>query len=356
MNLLHQIINRWQHIRVWRLYGILLLTKWLVSLIRLFPPDDVRHLGAWTPGISIIIPERANPKMLAECLTHLFQAAKPLTEPWEIIIVVNGNALSDYQTLINQYPEIRWLHSPQPLGFVSAIRKGVKVAKYDWVYLLNNDMTLDKAALLEILKQRAPQVFAIASQIFFPDKTRRRQETGLTDFRFENGRMQTTHRLPLEEEAPVRGTLYAGAGSSLFRRQLLLHQLNQYDPYHPFYWEDVEWGIRAWREGYEVLFCFTSKAWHRHRATISQFFTPEEVERVFQRNGIQCELHNFLTSRSIKQIMTHIRQQPIQTQNELACLKNCFALLKAHLKASRAPQRDIDLQHLHLIIQNPKSK
>jgi GT2 family glycosyltransferase len=353
MNFSHiftKIINWWQRLRIWRLYGILLLAKWLDSLFRYFPHRPIPALKAWVPGISIIIPERANPEMLAECLASLYMAASQINEPYEIIIVVNGSPLSDYQSLIKQYPDIRWLHSRQPLGFVSAIRQGVKLAKYDGVYLLNNDMTLESNALAEILKWRAPPVFAIASQIFFTEKTRRREETGWTDFRFENGHVQLFD-VPLEDDVTVRGHLYAGGGASLFRRQLLLQKLTWSDPYHPFYWEDVEWGVRAWREGYEVLFCPTSKVWHRHRATVYKFFTPVEVERIFQRNGKQFELRNLLgmkhkTPLSVKQIIADIRQLPIQTQNELACLKNGFALLLAQIHASRAPQRDMSLHYL----------
>ena len=255
-----------------------------------------RDVGPWQPGISVIIPERASPAMLRDCLTNASAAAHRLGEPAEIVVVVNGAPEADYAELRARFPKVVWVHHTAPLGFAAAVSLGLKRARFDGVYLLNSDMMLDPDALVEVAQWRAAHVFAIASQIFFADPNRRREETGWTGFRLQPPDVQIFDVLP-EDEQTVRGNLYAGGGASLFRRELLARRLAS-DPYDPFYWEDVEWGVRAWWEGYEVLFCPRSKAVHRHRATVSRFYPPEEIARIFRRNAVLFELRHDFTGTS----------------------------------------------------------
>ena len=247
--------------------------------------------GPLEPGISIVIPERANPNLLEDCLRSAITACRFLSEPTEIIVVVNGSPAADYELLRAELPEVRWQFFVEGLGYSGAIRAGLRAARFGWVYLLNNDMVLDSHALAEVARWRATRVFAIASQIFFSDTTRRREETGWADLRLENGLLDIFERTP-EDDRSVRGNLYAGGGSSLFQKHLLQRFMGGVDPYSPFYWEDVEWGTRAQRLGYDVLFCPTSKTWHRHRGTVGKLYAAAEIDRIFARNRILFHLRN----------------------------------------------------------------
>src|SRR5262249_25836458 len=161
----------------------------------------------------------------------------------------------------------------------SAVRHGVKAARHDWIYLLNNDMTLERGALAEVMRWRAPDVFAVASQIFPTNPTQFGEEAGPTDSRGADGPFWAFCGIP-EDQETVCGHVYAGGGASLFRKELLWRLLPQRDPYDPFYGEDMEWGMRAWRLGFEVLFCPTSRAGHLRHVTVSRFYAPAEVDRI----------------------------------------------------------------------------
>src|SRR5262249_21853276 len=60
------------------------------------------------PGISIVIPERANPGELVKCLAGVAQAAAKWKEPIEVIVVVNGSPAADYFALQHAHPALRW--------------------------------------------------------------------------------------------------------------------------------------------------------------------------------------------------------------------------------------------------------
>jgi GT2 family glycosyltransferase len=91
---------------------------------------------------------------------------------------------------------------------------------------------------------------------------------------------------------------YAGGGASLFQTRLLRRLLDA-AAYHPFYWEDVEWGWRARKLGYRSLFCPASVARHTQRATIARYFSPSEIEAIVQRNQLLFQLRNFTTAGSL---------------------------------------------------------
>jgi GT2 family glycosyltransferase len=242
-------------------------------------------------GITVIVPERDSPGLLRECLAACRAAAQRLAEPCQVVVVVNGCEPKRYEDLRVGFPEVEFLFFPEPLGFSRAIERGLAAARYDWVYLLNSDMVLEPAALAEVARCRAPHVFAAASQIFFRDPARRREETGWTDFEMRNGWVEIFD-VPPETSDMVRGNFYAGGGASLFRKSLLLRFLDPSHPYDPFYWEDVEWGSLAWRFGYESLFCPASRAWHYHRATVGRFYSPLQIERIFRVNGYRFQMRN----------------------------------------------------------------
>ena len=273
------------------LYGALTLADAAGRRLRTRGNRSRPQLGAYGPGVTVIIPERANSEILTECLDRAAAACVRVSEPSEIIVVASGSPASAYCALMQRHQQVRWIFSERPLWYSRAIRTGLRAARFDWVYLLNNDMMLDPLALQASMQWRSPEVFAVASQVFFRDERRRREETGWTLFRGDGGPIQIMDEVP-GDEVTVRGTFYAGGGASLFRRDLLRVLSVGSNVYEPFYWEDVEWGERAWRFGYPSLYCPASKAWHLHRMTNRIFFREAEIDRILARNRVVYHLRN----------------------------------------------------------------
>ena len=311
----------------------------LVPIAKRVRPFRRRLASAWCPGISVLIPERGSPEMLRECLAGVRAAASQTLEPVEILVVVNGTPLSQYREVARDVPETVWLARPRPLSFAQAVRWGVRRAKYDWVFLLNNDAVPEPDALAQLLPWRGPHVFAVASRIVLPDASQRQEETGWTDLRRVRGEVEIFDVAP-EDEQTVRGSLYAGGGASLFRKALLRRFLARKDPYAPFYWEDVEWGVRAWRAGYEVLFAPKSRVRHRRRATVSRYYKDREVDRIFRRNQIQFALRNRFDDGDAHRLLAGLVEEDPATQEEILKPGNCLRLLWARVRASVARNAD----------------
>lgn len=292
-----------------------------------------RSLSAdWTGGVSVIIPERATPNLLARALVCLVSALDRTPEPSEIIVVVNGAPMEDYIHLVAEYPCVRWEHSEEPLGFTGAISRGIAIARHGGIYLHNSDMAVEPDAIATLLPWRSPNVFAIASQIFFDDSAKRREETGWGDLRVKNGQFDIFDRTP-ESHSEVCSGLYASGGSSLFDAKLLRLFATDSHAYAPFYWEDVEWGLRAWRNGLQTLFHPGSIAWHRHRATVSKFYTPKAIGRIVARNALLFEMRN---RPEVPGIRTRLEALDWTSLNELATPPACRELFRIRSSNNQA--------------------
>jgi GT2 family glycosyltransferase len=296
--------------------------------------------ATWAPGISVVVPERGTPLLLKRALVHLRAALGRIAEPWEVIVVVNGEPARTYADLRAGFSEVRWFFHEQALGFGGALECGLAAARFGGIYLHNSDMVLEENALATLLPWRAGHVFAIASQIFFDDPQKRREETGWGDLRLRAGRAELFDRTP-EPDGLVRGSLYAGGGSSLFDAALLKCFAAGTKSYAPFYWEDVDWGLQAWRNGLEVLFHPGSVAWHRHRATISRCYPADEVERIIARNGVLFELRNFPVDWQVLQRTVRANEA---TTKELTAPTSLAEIRTIRQARRRVPFPNIDVE------------
>jgi GT2 family glycosyltransferase len=241
------------------------------------------------PGLSVVIPEWDNVEELTACLAGVREAAKLWQEPIETIVVVNGSPAAEYKALRAAHPLVRWQFHARPLGFCGAVAAGLRAARFDWVYLLNNDAVLDPGALLAAGRLRENATFAVASQIALKDPTRFRDETNWSTLFLENS-LATIHDL-IPRTGRTRDTFYAGGGASLFRA-CVLRSLLDVSAYQPFYWEDVEWGWRARKLGLRAVFCPDSVACHTRRSTIARRYTAQEIEMALRRNRLLFQLRN----------------------------------------------------------------
>lgn len=296
------------------------------------------------PGLSVLIPERSQPDLLGECLASVDAACAEVSEPCEVIVVVNGSPRLHYDDLVRRYQRVRWIFSESPLWFNGAIQRGLRATGHDWVYLLNNDMIVDPQAFSSLLSWRAPHVFGIASQIYFHDPKLRREETGWTICRRASEGMIEILDEIANDDATIRSTFYPGGGASLFRRSLLAQLAGHTSVYAPFYWEDVEWGACAWRLGYESLYCPLSKVWHRHRQTNLKFFSEWEIDRILERNRYIFHLRNGPCPESFTRLVELLAMLDPNSLEEIVTGRRLFEIVSGRLRNRSRCFRDVPLE------------
>lgn len=244
------------------------------------PPADTRPRA---DRASVVIPNWNGRDLLEKYLPSVC-AAMSGNPGNEVIVVDNGSGDGSVAFLEANFPQVKVLALPRNLGFGGGSNAGFRAASNDIVVLLNSDMRVDRDFLAPLLEGFADEkVFAVSCQIFFSDPKKHREETGLTQAWWAGGHLRVRHRND-EAITGLYPCFYGGGGSCAFDRRKFL-ELGGFDHVlRPFYLEDTDLGMMAWKRGWKVLYQPRSIVYHEHRGTIGKKFSPEYIQRVLKKN------------------------------------------------------------------------
>lgn len=243
--------------------------------------------GGFGSCCTILIVNWDGRHLLAECLPSVIEAVEAAGGGHQILVVDNGSSDGSCEFVRQTFPDVRVLPLDRNYGFSEGNNRGVAEIATDVVVLLNNDMTVERNFLRPLLNGFSdPSVFAVTSQIFFQDATRRREETGKTRARFQNGGFYFWHDEigPADEQREAIPVFWAGGGSCALDRRKFL-QIGGFDTlYHPFYVEDTDLSYQAWKRGWKCLQAPASRVVHKHRSTSKAKFGNDFVDNTIRKN------------------------------------------------------------------------
>lgn len=234
---------------------------------------------------SVVIPNWNGRDLLEKYLPSVVTALGSNPQN-EIVVVDNGSTDGSVEFLRDRFPQVTLVALPENRGFGGGSNAGFRAARNRVVVLLNSDMRVAPDFLQPLLDGfTGAEVFAVSCQIYFSDSNKLREETGLTQGWWENGRLRVRHRID-EKITTAYPCFYGGGGSCAFDRDKFL-ELGAFDHLlAPFYLEDTDLGYMAWKRGWKVLFEPRSVVFHEHRGTIGKKFTPEYIQSVLEKNFV----------------------------------------------------------------------
>ena len=271
------------------LVAVLLLLADIASLpFLLFPVRKTLLTKPNCSRASIIVLNWEGRHLLEEFLPSVVDAVKQDGRDHEVLVVDNGSRDGSVEFLRSRFPSVRVVPLDRNRRFTGGNNAGVAAAKNDIVVFLNNDMQVDRDFLKPLLDGFQDEtVFAVSCQVFFQDKTRRREETGNTKARWRLGFIE-----PYHGEVPARGTagrnylpiFWGGGGSCAFDRNKFLVMGGLDTLYDPFYLEDTDLSYQAWKRGWQSLLAVDSVVVHKHRGTNKQKFGDNFVDNTIRKN------------------------------------------------------------------------
>src|SRR3954463_665600 len=135
-------------------------------------------------GASVVIPNWNGRDLLEKYLPSVLEAMGDN----EVIVVDNGSTDGSTAFVSERFPSVKVLALPANLGFGGGSNAGFRAASNDVVVLLNSDMRVEPDFLAPLLAGFTDElVFAVSCQIYLGDKTKRREETGLTHGWWQDG-------------------------------------------------------------------------------------------------------------------------------------------------------------------------
>jgi len=240
-----------------------------------------------TKSISIVIPNYNGEFLLKKNIPYVYRALKTSNiEDFEIIVADDASTDKSIDFLKANYSQIIICENKINGGFSKNINSGIKKATKDLVLLLNSDVELTDNYFSHQLKYfEKPDTFGVMGKIVSIDN-----ENKIQDFakypKFNFCKIKSTRNYMLinnSNNEPYYSFFLSGANALVDRNKLFeLGLFNEL--YSPYYYEDVDLSLKAWRYGYKCYFDEKSVCRHPYSVTIKKYSTSKKVKLISRKN------------------------------------------------------------------------
>lgn len=209
----------------------------------------------------------------------LLEQAVASIEADEILVVDNGSTERIAPV------GARVLRLDRNYGFAYAVNRGIEAAQGDAVAIVNNDVVLSPGYLRLLAQSGAWFATGKILQQAAPDRI-----DATFDLLARSGcALRAGYGAPANEFSQARPIAFAPMTAALFRRELF-DRIGLLDERFGSYMEDVEWGLRASRCGYQGAYVPAATALHRGSATLGAWH-PETVRLISRNQSLLVAKH-----------------------------------------------------------------
>ncbi len=197
---------------------------------------------------TVVIPNYNGKQYLRNCLNSLEEAR--IQGDFHVIIIDNASADHSLQEVKADFPWIECVWFEENRGFCAAVNEGIRRAETPYVFLLNNDTTIepDCIRLLEQRMEREKDLFSLSARM--TDLKNPAIMDGAGDLYSALGWAYAIGKgRPCADYSEPCDVFSACAGAAMYRKEAL-DRIGMFDELHFAYLEDVDLGYRARIYGY----------------------------------------------------------------------------------------------------------
>ncbi|MBC3788214.1 glycosyltransferase family 2 protein [Spirosoma utsteinense] len=205
----------------------------------------------------------------------LLESTRTLTYPRFEIIVVDNGSKEDPTERIRQgnYPNVTVIVSPDNLGFSGGNNLGIRHARGDYYFLLNND-TIVTPTLLELLLEpfrQFPAVGVTCPKIRFHDQPNIIQYAGYRPLNEYTGQTWAVGLMePDEGQHDKSGPTYFAHGAAMMVSRAVLEKAGTLDESFFLYYEELDWSARIRRAGFQIYYQADALIFHRESMSVGK--------------------------------------------------------------------------------------
>ncbi len=236
-------------------------------------------------SISVVLPNYNGRHLLERNLPSVYEALNNARTDFEIIITDDCSTDSSVAFIGQYYPLIRLIVNTRNQGFSASCNKGIAEAKNDLILLLNTDIELNINYFESQFRYfELPDTFGVMSKIIGA-KNGETQDTARF-LKYSGFKIKANNFYHLEDENFLAPTAYLSGANALIDAKKL-RDIGGFDEiFSPFYCEDFELGLRAWRLGWKCYYDPKSYCIHDHSSTTKNYRTRNWVKAIFFRNRL----------------------------------------------------------------------
>jgi GT2 family glycosyltransferase len=216
-----------------------------------------------SPKVSIIILNWNGLADTIECLDSLRRISYP---NYKVVLVDNASEGNDVRTLRDNYGDyIHIIRNDQNYGFAKGNNVGIRFVLEngtDYVFLLNNDTTVDPEFLtalvgVAVTDERIGITCPVIYWYHHPDQIWFSGERKVDLFRGT-----ITPDRPMDASHPVLYTEFASGAAMLIRAETI-RRVGFLPEDYPFGVEDIDYSLRVLREGLKIAVVANARVWHK---------------------------------------------------------------------------------------------
>lgn len=279
------------------------------------------------PKVYIVILNYQSWSDTIECLESLFQLKY---ENKEIIVVDNASPNNSHEKLINWATEnnllfnvllekelgqvssldrknsFSFLKATANRGFASGNNLGIRYVlqknDHDYIWLLNNDTTVDPNSLAELVngaetdQSQNKRVGIWGSKLLYFHKPHLIQALG---GKLDRRSFTTSHLHEGEQDSASHNVLSLPldyvVGASLFVSRKFIEEVGLLNEDYFLYFEELDWAERSRKAGFELGYVPTSRVYHKEGSTIGSSNSGKKKSDLADYHGQRSKILFFKT-------------------------------------------------------------
>jgi GT2 family glycosyltransferase len=205
------------------------------------------------------------------------ESMKMLTYPnYEIIVVDNASTVDPTPEINAKYPHVRVIRAEKNLGFTGGHNLGMREAKGDFFFNVNNDTEIkaENADLIERLIEpflADPKVGAVSPKVRYFFHPTILEYAGHHPINNITGRGHAigTHEEDKGQHDQSGPTWFAHGAAMMVSRQLVEAAGMFHEPFF-IYYEEMDWSSRIIRAGYTIYYQHRAMLYHKSSMTMGK--------------------------------------------------------------------------------------
>jgi GT2 family glycosyltransferase len=236
-------------------------------------------------GISVVIPNYNGRQLLEQVLPSVFVALESSGLPYELIISDDASKDASINFLQKAYPQVKLIGNKTNRGFSPTINEGIRCAKYDYVLLMNSDVKLEPGYFKPLLRYfEKPDTFGVMGRIVGWEDDKIQDAAKYPSFHGAKIKTSGNYYLVNPSENDWLYSMYLSGANAFVDREKLL-ALGGFDElFAPFYVEDFELSLRAWRLGWKCYYEHFAVCRHQVSTSIRSKSSKAFINGIYYRN------------------------------------------------------------------------
>jgi len=198
----------------------------------------------------------------------------------EIIVVDNGSKINSVPQWTAKYPDIKFIRSEQNLGFAGGNNLGIRAAKGDYLFLVNNDTEFTPNLIEKLVDvfNKNPEVGMLSPKIRYFDQPDMLQYMGYTNMNYFTARNSCIGQFEIDngQYDHLTGPTGYAHGAAMMAKKECIEKAGLMAENFFLYYEELDWCDRVKRAGYQVWVVADALIYHKESVSVGKVSALKE--------------------------------------------------------------------------------